>query len=138
MQHDNASDIAGCFGAELRQPGYTCRKTEVMNLLESAGFSRANPYYVVQQGKVGYVPATFILTDRPVTNAHEGPCIGCCVAFAIAMRMAVLSSACNLNMLSSRARWEALPLAGPLAAILLVSAKADSASMLHSSSVSAR
>lgn len=23
-----------------------------MNLLESAGFSRANPYYVVQQGKV--------------------------------------------------------------------------------------
>lgn len=28
-------------------------KGEVMNLLESAGFSRANPYYVVQQGKVG-------------------------------------------------------------------------------------
>ena len=28
------------------------RKTEVVNLLESAGFSRANPYYVVQQGKV--------------------------------------------------------------------------------------
>lgn len=28
------------------------RKTEVMNLLESAGFSRSNPYYVVQQGKV--------------------------------------------------------------------------------------
>ena len=23
-----------------------------MNLLESAGFSRANPYYIVQQGKV--------------------------------------------------------------------------------------
>lgn len=23
-----------------------------MNLLESAGFSRSNPYYVVQQGKV--------------------------------------------------------------------------------------
>lgn len=23
-----------------------------MNLLESAGFSKANPYYVVQQGKV--------------------------------------------------------------------------------------
>ena len=32
--------------------GHDCRKTEVMNLLESAGFSRANPYYVVQQGKV--------------------------------------------------------------------------------------
>jgi structural maintenance of chromosome 3 (chondroitin sulfate proteoglycan 6) len=29
-----------------------CRKTEVMNLLESAGFSRSNPYYVVQQGKI--------------------------------------------------------------------------------------
>lgn len=27
-------------------------KNEVMNLLESAGFSRANPYYIVQQGKV--------------------------------------------------------------------------------------
>eukprot|EP00959_Pyramimonas_sp_CCMP1952_P246008 5141785-Pyramimonas_sp.AAC.1 len=26
-------------------------KPEVMNLLESAGFSRSNPYYVVQQGK---------------------------------------------------------------------------------------
>ncbi len=24
----------------------------MLNLLESAGFSRANPYYVVQQGKV--------------------------------------------------------------------------------------
>lgn len=30
----------------------SCRKTEVVNLLETAGFSRANPYYVVQQGKV--------------------------------------------------------------------------------------
>lgn len=30
-----------------------CRKTEVMQLLETAGFSRANPYNVVQQGKVG-------------------------------------------------------------------------------------
>jgi len=27
-------------------------KPEVMNLLESAGFSRSNPYYVVQQGKI--------------------------------------------------------------------------------------
>ena len=31
---------------------FFCSKTEVMNLLESAGFSRSNPYYVVQQGKV--------------------------------------------------------------------------------------
>ena len=32
-----------------------CRysKTDVMNLLESAGFSRSNPYYIVKQGKVG-------------------------------------------------------------------------------------
>lgn len=28
------------------------QKTEVQNMLESAGFSRANPYYVVQQGKI--------------------------------------------------------------------------------------
>lgn len=28
-------------------------KAEVMNLLESAGFSRSNPYYIVPQGRVG-------------------------------------------------------------------------------------
>ena len=28
----------------------------MVNLLESAGFSRANPYYVVQQGKVCRLP----------------------------------------------------------------------------------
>lgn len=28
------------------------RKTDVSNLLESAGFSKSNPYYIVQQGKV--------------------------------------------------------------------------------------
>merc|ERR1712072_1378408 len=27
-------------------------RSEVMNLLESAGFSRANPYYIVKQGKI--------------------------------------------------------------------------------------
>ena len=27
-------------------------KAEVMNLLESAGFSRSNPYYIVPQGRV--------------------------------------------------------------------------------------
>ena len=27
-------------------------RTEVVNLLESAGFSRSNPYYIVQQGKI--------------------------------------------------------------------------------------
>ena len=29
-------------------------KAEVMNLLESAGFSRSNPYYIVPQGRVRY------------------------------------------------------------------------------------
>eukprot|EP01135_Chromosphaera_perkinsii_P000613 Nk52_evm16s136 gene=Nk52_evmTU16s136 len=28
------------------------QKSDVMNLLESAGFSRSNPYYIVQQGKI--------------------------------------------------------------------------------------
>jgi len=29
-------------------------KADVMNLLESAGFSKANPYYIVPQGRVSY------------------------------------------------------------------------------------
>lgn len=33
-------------------PHPPCSKKEVANLLETAGFSRANPYYVVQQGKI--------------------------------------------------------------------------------------
>jgi structural maintenance of chromosome 3 (chondroitin sulfate proteoglycan 6) len=28
------------------------QKNEVVSLLESAGFSKSNPYYIVQQGKV--------------------------------------------------------------------------------------
>ena len=36
-------------------------RTEVFNLLESAGFSRSNPYYIVQQGKVSALCA---MTDR--------------------------------------------------------------------------
>jgi structural maintenance of chromosome 3 (chondroitin sulfate proteoglycan 6) len=28
------------------------QKSEVVSLLESAGFSKSNPYYIVQQGKV--------------------------------------------------------------------------------------
>ena len=31
---------------------FLVRKSDVMNLLESAGFSRSNPYYIVKQGKV--------------------------------------------------------------------------------------
>jgi len=30
-------------------------KAEVMNLLESAGFSRSNPYYIVPQGRVSFL-----------------------------------------------------------------------------------
>ncbi|PXF41262.1 Structural maintenance of chromosomes protein 3 [Gracilariopsis chorda] len=36
-------------------------RTEVFNLLESAGFSRSNPYYIVQQGKVAALCA---MTDH--------------------------------------------------------------------------
>eukprot|EP00178_Gracilaria_changii_P021232 TRINITY_DN631_c0_g1_i1.p1 TRINITY_DN631_c0_g1~~TRINITY_DN631_c0_g1_i1.p1 ORF type:complete len:1210 (+),score=239.86 TRINITY_DN631_c0_g1_i1:8592-12221(+) len=36
-------------------------RTEVFNLLESAGFSRSNPYYIVQQGKVAALCA---MTDQ--------------------------------------------------------------------------
>ena len=31
---------------------WECRRREVMDLLEAAGFSKSNPYYVVKQGKV--------------------------------------------------------------------------------------
>ncbi len=30
-------------------------KHDVINLLESAGFSRSNPYYIVQQGRVNSI-----------------------------------------------------------------------------------
>ncbi|KAH8018335.1 hypothetical protein HPB51_003056 [Rhipicephalus microplus] len=30
-------------------------RTDVMNLLESAGFSRSNPYYIVKQGKASFI-----------------------------------------------------------------------------------
>ncbi|KAJ1676167.1 Structural maintenance of chromosomes protein 3, partial [Spiromyces aspiralis] len=32
--------------------GKSALKTDIMNLLESAGFSRSNPYYIVPQGRV--------------------------------------------------------------------------------------
>ena len=31
------------------------QKNEVISLLESAGFSKSNPYYIVQQGKVQFL-----------------------------------------------------------------------------------
>ena len=42
-----------------------CRKSEVQSLLESAGFSRDNPYYIVQQGKVCHVGSTVVFCDLP-------------------------------------------------------------------------
>lgn len=39
------------------------QKTEIQNLLESAGFSKSNPYYIVQQGKVANI-CTMKDTDR--------------------------------------------------------------------------
>lgn len=52
-------------------------KTEVMNLLESAGFSRSNPYYVVQQGKVTIIHliVPMICSDRMLTNMSCVDCI---------------------------------------------------------------
>ena len=41
-------------------------KTDVMNLLESAGFSRSNPYYIVKQGKI----------NQMATAPDSGMCIG--------------------------------------------------------------
>ncbi|KAG2184830.1 hypothetical protein INT43_000743, partial [Umbelopsis isabellina] len=37
---------------EYSLDGKSATKTDVMNLLEAAGFSRSNPYYIVPQGKV--------------------------------------------------------------------------------------
>lgn len=52
-------------------------KTEVMNLLESAGFSRSNPYYVVQQGKVTstHLVIPSICSDIMSTNLSSVDCI---------------------------------------------------------------
>ena len=36
-------------------------RTDVMNLLESAGFSRSNPYYIVKQGKVSTFTIHFVV-----------------------------------------------------------------------------
>lgn len=35
-----------------------------MNLLESAGFSRSNPYYIVKQGKVLWIFLFVVNTDK--------------------------------------------------------------------------
>lgn len=39
-------------------------KADVMNLLESAGFSKSNPYYIVPQGRViRYTPCPIVHAD---------------------------------------------------------------------------
>lgn len=43
--------LLGCYLSENFST-FINRKNDVMNLLESAGFSRSNPYYIVKQGKV--------------------------------------------------------------------------------------
>lgn len=53
-------------------------KAEVQSLLESAGFSRANPYYVVQQGKVrlvwgGWGLFCFFRCTQPTHPTHPPP-----------------------------------------------------------------
>ena len=47
-------------------------KADVMNLLESAGFSKSNPYYIVPQGRVRpqrgctpHAPLMFVTDHRP-------------------------------------------------------------------------
>lgn len=40
-----------------------CAQSEIDNILESAGFSSSNPYYIVQQGKVERI-ATMSDKDR--------------------------------------------------------------------------
>jgi structural maintenance of chromosome 3 (chondroitin sulfate proteoglycan 6) len=43
-------------------------KADVMNLLESAGFSKSNPYYIVPQGRVRI----------PQTHLHTSPTYNVC------------------------------------------------------------
>lgn len=40
-------------------------RSDVMNLLESAGFSRSNPYYIVKQGKVIHLLHIILLLCMP-------------------------------------------------------------------------
>jgi structural maintenance of chromosome 3 (chondroitin sulfate proteoglycan 6) len=46
-------------------------KADVMNLLESAGFSRANPYYIVPQGRVSAGAYRYLWRmKRPVARSQ--------------------------------------------------------------------
>ena len=44
--------LSHCFHVLTSDALLHFRKTDVMNLLESAGFSRSNPYYIVKQGRI--------------------------------------------------------------------------------------
>lgn len=53
------------------------QKSEVQSLLESAGFSKSNPYYIVQQGKVWQIDESYftmiIINWSLITpTLHEG------------------------------------------------------------------
>lgn len=48
-------------------------KADVMNMLESAGFSRSNPYYIVPQGRVSSMTTVYF---GEVLNAGDGRIIG--------------------------------------------------------------
>jgi hypothetical protein len=50
------------------------KKGDVASLLDSAGFSRSNPYYIVAQGKV---QALTRMSDVDRLNVRAHGCIGC-------------------------------------------------------------
>ena len=49
------------------------QKADVMNLLESAGFSKSNPYYIVPQGRVSTHPRT--PTDDLTKELRRSPAL---------------------------------------------------------------
>ena len=46
-------------------------KADVMNLLESAGFSKSNQYYIVPQGRVSLPPPATARVGKLRLNAHR-------------------------------------------------------------------
>jgi structural maintenance of chromosome 3 (chondroitin sulfate proteoglycan 6) len=48
------------------------QKNEVVSLLESAGFSKSNPYYIVQQGKVSHGNYILLVLSRPLDRPVGG------------------------------------------------------------------
>lgn len=46
---------------------------DVMNLLESAGLSRSNPYYIVQQGKVRFISRLTRKSTEPGLGSRARP-----------------------------------------------------------------